>query len=1339
MTMADSDPEIEMVTAIAGSGGEGDDDGEYYDSEYDSECYTEFSNDNVEPDLSWEQATPPPMMIDPALLASDSLHRVHDDRTMGDLDALNDEDIDTLFGNARKRSRKPSLTREEKTAARRKYMSEYYKDGDFVVQSKNGHVLANVPRNEMYTYANYLPKGVTKHSMEAVRLGGWSLVPKESKADDGVGRQEASSSTRPMSDNPKVDEYFKQAAQFWSSRSTGDLGFGKAPIRAESDSGESEYDDDADQNIQGVPMESGVENEIGSVQRSEFSPHGVSNLDIGTIGTFDEHLPPRGHDGSQRRGRGRPRKRGRGAYKWALAGTEHDPAKRRAEQKAEQKQRRRERGRGRRGNYRGRGGHRKPVDPGPDFKYHHATAMAAFMDGDLEEAKQSVRAAIEANPEVFEAHTLLSEILLNEGKKDDALFVLTIGANTQREPGPWLDLAQRTLEIGGENITIHTKQQALFAYSKALQISKNDGTTHYPARKGKRDMNIQLGNYHEALKMSKNMLYYEPGDMENVRCYAELCVKSGYMSDYVAASTAYESAFVLHEKEDSFADDAERWSHVNVYLEVLELLGARIAPKGLYMLKLLARWILGRKDEAFWNKYRDDDREFDVENDRRNFVSEFQQGKASRDKARYGESLPLELRIKLGLFRISMGMQHHAEGVRHLDHLLRLADEVEYYYDLFIKVADTLKGFCLWEHAIKFYEAVKNGLEINDEGFSLDLAKCYVQANLISQAEDMYREVLRDAPDHLLARVELARMYERIGWDDQAVFLMKEVRSLARNKHDLLHRLGLGPKPYTSGNTKQLKPLLPRPQTSNGQGQAGTYAEFWVKTPNVRTSQTVGPAQPPLNPVQQALPPFQACHLEKPSRRHQSRRGSGSRGPKTERKHPRGRSGDMQLDEEAVKKNFAVVKELWSVVEDGVDEQVIGGWLASANALVEIFQQNTSFYPGRKGSQYSRNRSFKRSSNQTPLTGPDGEALHAARAMLERLQPEGNEGEDDETMPDISLVSIEGVPTEFLDIDLDEWQRIFIDLALHYARRAEQSRCYDLIKNGLLKATVFLFHRDRHLLSLAAGLCCALLFNDSAFVTEIGRRYITKGDCRAGASFQLLAAANRLCFGCGAGSDAREQKFMARMVKMMDFMILPPQARDKIHWDQHSSLQSRLERLQGPAELDAGILILFGNMMLLQPNQHSAALPYYLRALAAQPMSYSINLCVAMAYIICAMKRQTDNRQYGIQQGLSFLYRYRDLRMASGQPCDIQEAEYNVAKTWHLLGLTHLAIPGYEKVLELSEAVQADYQRNGRDGGEVNFQAENLATEAAFALQQLFSLVGNEDAARMITEEWLVI
>ena len=93
---------------------------------------------------------------------------------------------------------------------------------------------------------------------------------------------------------------------------------------------------------------------------------------------------------------------------------------------------------------------------------------------------------------------------------------------------------------------------------------------------------------------------------------------------------------------------------------------------------------------------------------------------------------------------------------------------------------------------------------------------------------------------------------------------------------------------------------------------------------------------------------------------------------------------------------------------------------------------------------------------------------------------------------------------------------------------------------------------------------------------------------------------------------------------------------------------------------------------------------YLFRALALQPENIVVNLSVATTYVANAMRTNADDRQYGIARGLSFLNRYCDLRKASGKACHLQEAEFNTARMWHLLGLTHLAIPAYEKVLNLT-------------------------------------------------------
>ena len=125
-----------------------------------------------------------------------------------------------------------------------------------------------------------------------------------------------------------------------------------------------------------------------------------------------------------------------------------------------------------------------------------------------------------------------------------------------------------------------------------------------------------------------------------------------------------------------------------------------------------------------------------------------------------------------------------------------------------------------------------------------------------------------------------------------------------------------------------------------------------------------------------------------------------------------------------------------------------------------------------------------------------------------------------------------------------------------------------------------------------------------------------------------------------------------------------------------------------------------------------------------------INLSIALSYIHHALKRQSDNRHHLVVQGLAYLSAYRDLRLQSSDICEKQEAEYNMALTYHSIGLTNLAIRYYERCLDL---------RNEK--GAVNFSkhARGFSTEAAFALQELVATTGDYHKARQFTEEWLVV
>lgn len=125
-----------------------------------------------------------------------------------------------------------------------------------------------------------------------------------------------------------------------------------------------------------------------------------------------------------------------------------------------------------------------------------------------------------------------------------------------------------------------------------------------------------------------------------------------------------------------------------------------------------------------------------------------------------------------------------------------------------------------------------------------------------------------------------------------------------------------------------------------------------------------------------------------------------------------------------------------------------------------------------------------------------------------------------------------------------------------------------------------------------------------------------------------------------------------------------------------------------------------------------------------------IKLSLGLAYLHYALKRQSENRHYLMMQGFSFLQNYYNDRHMSKVPSERQEAEFNLGRAYHMLGLTHLAIPYYERCLDLSQAFNDE-------GSESNL--EDYAQEAAFTLQGIWATSGRTELAQAVTEKWLVV
>ena len=125
-----------------------------------------------------------------------------------------------------------------------------------------------------------------------------------------------------------------------------------------------------------------------------------------------------------------------------------------------------------------------------------------------------------------------------------------------------------------------------------------------------------------------------------------------------------------------------------------------------------------------------------------------------------------------------------------------------------------------------------------------------------------------------------------------------------------------------------------------------------------------------------------------------------------------------------------------------------------------------------------------------------------------------------------------------------------------------------------------------------------------------------------------------------------------------------------------------------------------------------------------------IKLSLALGYIHHALKRQAENRQRILTQGFAFLLEYYDGRSQSRDPSERQEAEYNLAHGFHSLGLTHLAVPHYERCLDLSKDLQKESSR---------LHTRDFALEAAFNLQGIWAANGNAVKACKLTGSWMVL
>lgn len=324
------------------------------------------------------------------------------------------------------------------------------------------------------------------------------------------------------------------------------------------------------------------------------------------------------------RGRGRGRPRGRGGP--------------------------RGRPRGRAG--RGKGilrGPRKAAEPTGDIKLRLAQASEAFINEQYDEAREIVSEIIRINAETHEAWMLLASIFREVRDKDNTLMALMYAAHLRpKDVYGWLSCAEYALEDTGSARAKYLGS-AQFCYSSAIRADPKN----VEVRREKAAIHREMGNTGLAIAEYRSILKLIPHDTDILRQLAEVFIDQ---DEVEKAKEYYMDSIQYYQASDNREEKSFGWSDVNIYIELYGYLGQYF--EGLKELRSLARWLLGRENESFWDGITNDDREWDADDIRRFEVAQFE---AQRyDVSRYGNGLPLELRIKLGIFRLKAGYNDEA-------------------------------------------------------------------------------------------------------------------------------------------------------------------------------------------------------------------------------------------------------------------------------------------------------------------------------------------------------------------------------------------------------------------------------------------------------------------------------------------------------------------------------------------------------------------------------------------------------------------------------------------------------------------------------------------------------
>ncbi|KAK0125220.1 transcription factor TFIIIC subunit tfc4 [Cadophora gregata f. sp. sojae] len=389
-------------------------------------------------------------------------------------------------------------------------------------------------------------------------------------------------------------------------------------------------------------------------------------------------------------------------------------------------------------------------------------------------------------------------------------------------------------------------------------------------------------------------------------------------------------------------------------------------------------------------------------------------------------------------------------------------------------------------------------------------------------------------------------------------------------------------------------------------------------------------------------------------------------------------------------------------------------WMEATEELINDFKRFKAFYPWEKYVRFTGYSKANFVEGYASLT-------EDLSAMAERLSNDkdvtaGLEG---------SIESQFEVSDKYRGIPFATWLDFFMEFAMFHARKGDLKKAYAMCQ-AAADSIVWSHSQDDTFVIHLCMCMCSIFANDERTALDASKHFTKKFQFTTD-SYRLTSALARvvhspLSWYCGGPM----QKYILRQIKLMDYSLVDEEGKKKITEKGSYFAVDEHGRPIVNTDMDINLLMMYG-YILYSSNSYSLALNYFFRCYALDPQNAVINLMIGLAYISDCLKRQTENRQYSVLQGTTFMLAYYETRKNSKHLEERQEAHYNMARAYHMLGLPHLALPYYQKVLD---EVSHGTPRSMR---------EDIVVDTAYNLQLMYTTAGNLELARQITKRWLVI